>query len=222
MIPQETAYQRIGVGDFSLVGIRSEAARIGLRSAVREVGIVEVDPGEKGLPAIASPEPFLERGEDPVASALRFGTLQPRRSRPQIVVVQIESLGEAEAPVENEAPDESSGLVPGFAKSFRERPIPVAETKASVSPYAVLWRGEPGQDRRVGRKRQRRRRPRPREDDSAPRQLVEARGRRAAQAVLSEKVGTEGVQGYEQDRGLLRGRRESQRGQERGEHRARF
>ena len=52
---QDFAHERVGVGDFRGVAVCAVAARERLGSEVGEMGIVEMDPREKGLPFVAEP-----------------------------------------------------------------------------------------------------------------------------------------------------------------------
>ena len=126
-------------GDFAVVGAGSARHRRG-RRLIRGVGVEVVDPGEER----ASRAPALEPGERGIRHVVgraldRAGRERGAAARLHAIVVDVESLVEAVARVEDEGGDESGGLVPAAPQALGQRRLPGPQAVLGVEPHAVLY-----------------------------------------------------------------------------------
>ena len=141
---------RVDVGDFAIVRVALVPFTKRLRRHVNGVRVEVMDPEEEGLFGVFSDElrcrPVGQFGR-PLAEHVgrilhAFG---------KVIVIEVESLVQAESGVENKRRDHGAGLITFSFKTFRQRSHLVLQPKGAVGPSPVVGRIEPRKERTVGR-----------------------------------------------------------------------
>ena len=195
----ESADDLVGVGDLAEVGLAGVARREGLGRLVRGVRIVEVDPGEEGLPLTAPSSHGRARSitSSPFFCTVpRLTTLYFERSKRSEYV---EALVEAPARVEHPRPHEGARRVAGVLHPRGERRLRGLEEEAAVVADAVVRRDEAREDRRVRGQGHRRGGRRLLEEDAVAGHRVDVRRLDPAEAVAAQPVRAQGVEGDHDD-----------------------
>jgi hypothetical protein len=188
--------------DLAVVGTTGELAREPRRRRVGGVRIEEMDPEEEGSRAVELVEPSQRAADGGVGAALRHHAELLGPTALEIVVVDLEPLGQTEAAVEHRRRHERGGAIAAPAQRLGQRGGVVAESVQAVVADAVRRRIAAGQHRGVRRQRDRRRGIGALEAGPPSRQLVERRGARVAVTVGADAIGARGVE-RDQDEGRL-------------------
>jgi hypothetical protein len=154
---QHAADLRIGKRDLAVVGNVPGSGQILRRRIVRRVRIVKMNPREERT-RVGGRKPSERGVHDRVAAALGLEHRRPRRIAIDAIVVDVEPIGQAEAPVQHIRPHERTGPVAAVLQHPGNRRMPRRESAGSVHAYPILRRQLTGHDRRVRRQRQRDRR----------------------------------------------------------------
>ncbi len=164
-VSEETADRCVGRGDLSVVGARRVLGAECLRRNVGSVRLVEVKEEKERLSRVGLREGFKTLyglGARPLV----------RRVRSEHVVVKVETGIEPTIATEGEGGDGRARRVAARLQHRRECRMRTRQPVPHVVADAVLRRQEPGQERRVRRKRQWRRAVRVLENDRVARERV--------------------------------------------------
>ncbi len=158
-----------------------------------------MDPDEKRLPPGAPLEPFREGVVHGLGVALRGQVSHRVDGAPGAFVIDVESLCDAEAAIEDEGADEGCGLIALLIEDLGQGLLFFGKAVGAVVANAVDGRVVAGHDRSVRGQRQWNRRSRPREVDPAPGKAVELRRGDLLRAVAAQGVGPQRVDRDQQE-----------------------
>ena len=197
----------VGEGDLSVVEAAQAAPLVlraeGLRGLVGSVRVVQMDPREE-RPLLVDVEPREGGVHDLVGRSLHGPQVQVLvLPEVEAVVVDVEALIEAPAPVQHERRDPGSRGVASLRKRLGDRGLGRAQGRVAVDAHPVVGGVGAGHDRGVRRQRQRRGGRGLGEEHPAARQRVDVGGLDVGIAVGAQVIGAGRVQGDEQDVGLL-------------------
>jgi hypothetical protein len=203
--PEQLSQRMVDVGDLALVGIAGVAGREGFGRFVAGVGIEHVHPGQEGLRAVESLDPADSGGDHVLGRAFRVSEASRGGRSIEPVVVDLESLIQAELRVERVGADEGAGAESGVGEGLRQGVQARVQAEAAVVANSVEGRIGAGEDRGVGGQRDRGRGVGAVEQNTSGRQGVQ-RGRVGVlTAVTAQAIHAGGVERDQHHRGGTRG-----------------
>ncbi len=191
---EEPADLLVDGGDLAVVRPAGVALAEGIRRLVGSVRVVEVDPEEE-RPLVVLPEPGKGPVHDLAAGPFRLQNHGLARSALDLVVVDLEAVGEAEAAVEHEGADEGAGAEPLAGEHGGESRLVAREGARAVVAQSMVKRQQPGEQAGMGREGERYRRGSLVEADALLGEAVEPGGLGLLVAIGAEMVGADGVDG---------------------------
>ena len=213
----------IDVGHFSGVEVRRVLRVVGRRRSVARMRVENVNPGEPL--ALLSGDPLPRRRDDRLGPSLGESEVTLRHLTSTHIVVSVESLRQAELPVQWKGSHERSRRQTVLLRQLGDGDGLVVEPEAGVVADAVLEWIASGHDARVRGQGDDGVRVREREADTLGREAIEIRCGGPA-TVASERIPAEGVDRDEKNilirgsdhRGILCARPESDCGDSQENH----
>ncbi len=198
---EQDAEPAVGRGDLGVVR-RGGAQAVGDRRFVGLVRVEEVDP-EKEPPRASLGRPVVQPGGGATGGLGGRPVADHEELRlvlgVEVVVIAVEALVEPETAVEHDRGDESLGVEADGLQAFGEGHRSGAQGVGAVVANPVRGWKEPRQDRRVGGQSNRCGRHRVAAAHAGGCQAVEIGRARRSVAVAAQPVGSQGIDGDEQD-----------------------
>ncbi len=189
----------VGIGDFAVVRAILIPLAEGGREVIRDVRVIQMHPEEEWFAA-----PALQPADGPIhrVAGAACGVLQKFTGFAwpgHVVIVNRETLVESAPLLEHYRTDEGGRIPPALLQPGGQRRRGASQHESSRVPHFMGGRIETREDAGMRRRRQRCLRHRILEQHAAFRDAVQGRGFDIAVTVAAEVVGTEGVDGDDDD-----------------------